>query len=349
MYDGSSFDPIDYPDAEQGSIAYDINDSRFVVGDYWEASTPTGFLYDGFDYQSIAYPPASRTKLRGINNSGHMVGFWEIYGGGAYQGGFYFDGSNYLPFDHPDATYYTTAEGINDAGHVVGNYRPDPGNHPGFHYDGENFTDIEYPGAFRTFVYDINNHGDIVGMYVEDNEKKTQHGFLYDGVNFTKIEPPETAAYSGALYSSWALGINDRGVIVGSFTQEDRFSGFIASTAISVEIDIKPSSDPNAVNPSAGGYVAVSILTTSVSSGDASDFDATQVDPDSIAFGPSGVAIARPAKVKDVDRDGDADLILHFKISDTGITCGDAEATLTGQTFAGDAIQGTDSLITRCN
>jgi hypothetical protein len=122
----------------------------------------------------------------------------------------------------------------------------------------------------------------------------------------------------------------------------------IAKVVVDVEIDIKPGSDPNSINPDAGGFVAVAILTTSIAAGDAADFYALDVDPSTVMFGPAGAVIARDAKVKDVDGDGDDDLILHFKISDTGIACGDTEATLTGETFSGDSIEGTDSLITRC-
>jgi len=173
--------------------------------------------------------------------------------------------------------------------------------------------------------------GQVAGMWMNNGPHAEGHQVVGDSTNYCRqTAGGDCITFAGA-----------DALVAGTLTVEPLVE--------EVTIDIKPGSDPNAVNPSAGGYVAVAILTTSVSSGDALDFDATQVDPESVAFGPSGVAIARPAKVKDVDRDGDADLILHFKISDTGITCGDTEATLTGETFAGDAIQGTDSLITRCN
>ena len=121
-----------------------------------------------------------------------------------------------------------------------------------------------------------------------------------------------------------------------------------SAPALIVAIDIKPGSDPNSINPGAGGFLGVAILTTGIADGDAVDFDATQVNGASVTFGPDGAGIARVAKVKDVDNDGDADLILHFKMADTGIECGDTGATLSGETSSGDAIQSEDSLITRC-
>ncbi len=48
----------------------------------------------------------------------------------------------------------------------------------------------------------------------------------------------------------------------------------------------------------------------------------------------------------DIDRDGDTDLVLYFQTEETGIVCGDTEATLTGETFEGVPITGTDAIVT---
>ena len=47
-----------------------------------------------------------------------------------------------------------------------------------------------------------------------------------------------------------------------------------------------------------------------------------------------------------MDGDGDLDLKLHFNVVETGIVCGDTEVTLTGETFGGEAIAGSDSIRT---
>jgi len=46
-----------------------------------------------------------------------------------------------------------------------------------------------------------------------------------------------------------------------------------------------------------------------------------------------------------VDRDGDVDLIFAFRAGQTGIACRDTEATLMGQTFAGESFAGTDGVV----
>ena len=47
-----------------------------------------------------------------------------------------------------------------------------------------------------------------------------------------------------------------------------------------------------------------------------------------------------------MDGDGDVDLRLVFRIRETGIECGDTEASLFGETFAGQSFMGTDSIET---
>lgn len=107
-----------------------------------------------------------------------------------------------------------------------------------------------------------------------------------------------------------------------------------------VDIDIKPGSDPNGVNPKSKGVIPVAILTSA-------DFDATDVDPSTVTFGPNNATMVhKKAHIEDVDADGDLDLLLHFRIQDTGIACGDTEAELNGQTYGGLYITGSDSVKT---
>jgi len=85
----------------------------------------------------------------------------------------------------------------------------------------------------------------------------------------------------------------------------------------------------------------VAILTTG-------SFDAVTVDPLSVKVGPNGATeVPKEGHIKDVDGDGDNDLLLHFSPKDAGIQCGDTSASLTGQTFGGQVIEGSDSIQTR--
>jgi hypothetical protein len=107
-----------------------------------------------------------------------------------------------------------------------------------------------------------------------------------------------------------------------------------------VLIDTKPGDFPNSINPRSKGVIPVAIRTTST-------FEATTVDPATVRFGRTGTEAAPVhSALEDANRDGKRDLILHFETQKTGIECGDTSASLTGQTRAGQAIHGSDSIQT---
>lgn len=114
-----------------------------------------------------------------------------------------------------------------------------------------------------------------------------------------------------------------------------------------VDIDIKPGSDPNAINCNSKreGVIPVAVLTTP-------QFDATTVDPSSLRFGsPSeiqaggGASLAHAGgHIEDVDGDLDPDFLGHFPVKDTGFTKNDTEGWLVGETTTGESIAGRDSV-----
>jgi hypothetical protein len=109
---------------------------------------------------------------------------------------------------------------------------------------------------------------------------------------------------------------------------------------VDYSIDIKPGGNPNNINLKSKGVVPVAILTDET-------FDAATVDPLSIEFGPNKASEAHGrGHIEDVDGDSDLDLVLHFKIQDTGIACGDTSAFLRGKTSDGKEIKGSDFINT---
>jgi hypothetical protein len=107
-------------------------------------------------------------------------------------------------------------------------------------------------------------------------------------------------------------------------------------------IDIKPGSDPNAINcRNANGVITVAILSTET-------FDAARVDHRTVIFeGASETHIDRQTNlpirhVEDVDGDGDLDLVFHFRLGDTQLTCASTQGVLLGETFLHHPFMGTD-------
>lgn len=112
------------------------------------------------------------------------------------------------------------------------------------------------------------------------------------------------------------------------------------ASVMEISIDIKPEENPNIINLKSKGVVPVAILTTE-------NFDATTLDPLSAKFGPGGAEETHGrGHIEDVDGDNDLDLVLHFKVQDIGIACEDSSASLTAETFSGEAIEGADSIST---
>ncbi len=128
----------------------------------------------------------------------------------------------------------------------------------------------------------------------------------------------------------------------------DNVSVLIGLTAsATVEIDIKPASDTNTINPFSRGVIAVAILGSAT-------FDVGDLDLGKLAFGPAGAApafdLTNPLVYWlshwDVNGDGRKDLLSSYRTAETGIAMGDTEACLTGETLDGKPFEGCDVVTT---
>lgn len=93
-----------------------------------------------------------------------------------------------------------------------------------------------------------------------------------------------------------------------------------------LDVDVKPHSTENTINPRSNGVIRVAVLATD-------EFDPTDADvryrfgaPDVVAGG--GGATLVHHHTEDVDGDGRDDLVLQFRTQETGFEHGDDEAEL---------------------
>ncbi len=117
----------------------------------------------------------------------------------------------------------------------------------------------------------------------------------------------------------------------------------VSPPVVTVALDIRPFSDTNSVNVSRRGVLPVAVLGSM-------DFDTTQIDVSTVSFGPAGAVPLNHGFIRDLNADGYMDMLLLFGVKESGIACGDIEATLTGETYGGNLIIGADVVNTvGCN
>jgi hypothetical protein len=107
-----------------------------------------------------------------------------------------------------------------------------------------------------------------------------------------------------------------------------------------VAIDIRPRSDADKVNPRSTKSINVAVISEN-------GFDADTLDFGTVRFGASGTEAA-PVHVahRDVNRDGQRDLVLRFQIQELGVECGATSLSLTGQLVDGQPIIGSAPITT---
>jgi len=226
------FSTIDFPNASFTS-ARAMNARGDIVGRIHDANgNDHGFLLHDGHFTRIDYPGATATVGRGINNAGDVTGNY-LNGAGTESGFILKTGAFYnVRVPHSFSTDVWMAE---DNGRVlVGDtgLQSDGALHGYIKKQTGDFQLIDFPGLSVpcTGPRWINERGDIVGLFAtvstvgECFANPPTHGFLLRQGKYVAIDFPGST-------STAVLGINDDGVIVGTYSDEQGIDhGFKAVT-----------------------------------------------------------------------------------------------------------------------
>ena len=191
----TKFTDIECPGAIDSTAAKSLNKRGEIAGFCFAGGRIHGFFRDKKGkYTLLDFPRAILTEAIGINDDGQVVGDYRDSAGRFH--GFFWDAGLFLTVDvpFPEATL-TGPSAINNVGQIVGFYTDNnvsemfPNGHAhGFLYDNGVFSSFDVPGASGTALLDINDHGQIVGIYSDSDG--VAHSFLLENGRFTTVEVP---------------------------------------------------------------------------------------------------------------------------------------------------------------
>jgi len=254
----ASYHNFDVPNSNGTTNPTGINNHRTIVGTYTDStiSTVRGFIFADGHVTPLDAPGATSTNANKVNDNDQVVGNFADSAGATHA--FLYQNGSFTVFDFPGATA-TLANDINNSGVVVGEYdnpdfsvhgfvrmpdgtvttfddpnfagQPAVGNNDLQHIAGPNylfadgtFTTYFVPGSFTTQGHDLNNQDQIVGVYAGPNTGSAD-GFVRNSNNsYFDVRFPNSD-------ETLAEGINDKGVVVGSwasFHGSGGSGGFIA-------------------------------------------------------------------------------------------------------------------------
>jgi hypothetical protein len=174
---GGSLITLDPPNSVRSQGGFP-NANGEVVGAYRTADQKRhGFLWRAGVFASFNVPgddPVLGTVALGMNDLDQVVGDYVDAAQGVRHG-FLLSHGTYTTLDFPGGTL-TVAEGISDAGVIVGLYFDTNGNPHGFVLGPNGYSTVDVPNSIATEIFGINAQGDIVGTYFDVNG--TGHGFI---------------------------------------------------------------------------------------------------------------------------------------------------------------------------
>jgi probable HAF family extracellular repeat protein len=145
--------------------------------------------------------------------------------------------------------YASTSTSVN-GWYTFNNATPSP-NQPCSGPGDDAYTTLDFPHAYRTRAFGVNNLTTVVGYYTnrDANFNLTFHGFIYQNGGFTSLDVP------GAI-ATFARAINDGGQIVGDFSDSSNNThGFLYSRGAFQVLDVPGSVSTVALGISFNGEI----------------------------------------------------------------------------------------------
>jgi RHS repeat-associated protein len=255
------FDLVDFPSAtstflgginNNGQMAGTERDANGIFHSF-AADAGAFAMFDPPGFSGTAFPGISNAN--GINDRGDIAGV-VTDDDGSRSRAYVRSGGEFSLYTDPRAGSGTPSRGteissINNAGTRAGSFTGDDDVPHGFLRNGDTTTLLEdhpnVPANTGTFIFDINNAGQMVGGYF-DAAGDIQHGFLADGKTFTTIDVPGSS-------STWLNSINDLGQMAGSYFDDTAkiWRGFVTDGRTFTNLDLTvpglpPGTFPRSIN-----------------------------------------------------------------------------------------------------
>ena len=248
-YAPDNFTHLPAGDSASQTQAIGINDKSFpdIVGFYTDLAS--GFTHGFLDSNGVqtavddpnGLPPnvaAPAQNLLAINDFGKAAGFWTDNKG--HEHGYVVE----LNTAHPGSSKFieipptqfksdalaTQASDITDNDNVCGFWTDANGNNHGFfghlgHRLSSFKVTIRGATAVSTSPFGCNNEGEIVGSFID--AAAAVHGFIWSNGRFSEFDAPgssQSAAFG--VSGTFINGVNDRGDIVGFYSDGAKVHGF---------------------------------------------------------------------------------------------------------------------------
>jgi len=220
---------IEDPKDPNNTYVSGINSNGEIVADYGSGrphdpihafilSTP----YGRSDIRPIRFPGAAQTDVYALNDKGVVVGQYSMTDrkrGNAWHG-FWESHGRFHSVDYPGRSHrpaWNTLSDVNNEGFAVGTYETPNGTYHAFRFN--IFThqfSLPVVGALSTVAYSINNKGVVAGFFEE--KRGPWFSYITTGT-LTQF------AVRGAGRTE-ARGINDHGLVVGTYLKSRHYHGF---------------------------------------------------------------------------------------------------------------------------